>query len=389
MIHLPDELTPEQEAAFPKFREKWIEIAKNTEPMDKQKSQEAAIQCYDLAGVSRPEFMVFLKSPFQLFYAAALWNEIVDFFSEVKEYDDGKIEGALWYSALPLLMTGDEEEDWRMEMRIKAIADSFDAIIDATKDKVPDIDFGGDEQEYYRAFATFQKNAIDHIQEFVLGLKDKAEDMRGNELYGQSETWLCFYEFMEQCGGTGLEATHGLQNLAKACGWWMPCTEVAFIADRPYEIHVDDEGDLHSHETAAIKYRDGWKYYASHGMQIPMWIIENPELITAEKIWNERNVEIRRVMVELFGFDKLLEESNAQELDRSPDPHIGTLWLIPQEDDEDIYLLEMRNSTQELDGSWKTYVVRVPPTVETAQHANAWSYGFGDEPERYKPEMQS
>jgi len=397
-VRLPDELTPKQEATFPKFREKWIKIAETTEPMDREEVREAVMECYDMAksGLERPEFVVYVKSPFQLFYVKALWNTIVDAGLKDKEYlysDDyegpRQPEGALWYSTLPLLMIGDEEEDWRMELRIKAIAEAFDSIIDATKDSVPNIDFRGDERAYYRAFALFQKTSIDNIRTFVSELKEKAENERGNELYGQSETWLCFYEFMEWCGAEGLESTHGLQRLAKACGWWLPCNGVAFVADRPTEIHVDSEGRLHSHETAAIKFSDGWQYWASHGMQLPMWIIESPEKITAEKIQNERNVEIRRVMIELFGFENLLDALNAQEVDRNPDPHVGTLWMIEQEDDEDIYLLEMRNSTPEPDGSWKTYVIRVPPTVTSAQHANAWSYGFGDEPEKYKPILQS
>lgn len=396
-IRLPDELTPEQEASFPKFREKWVKIAECTDPMDRQEAYEAVMDCYDLAkdGLERPQFVVFVKSPFQLFYAKALWNELVEFFSEIKDKDflyeddyDGprQPEGALWYSALPLLYDG--EDDWLMEMRIKAIAEDIDAIIDATKDEVPDIDFRGDERAYYRAFAMFQKSALENTKSFVMDLKNKAENERGNELYGQSETWLCFYEFMEACGAEGLEVTHGLQRLAKACGWWLPCNQVAFVADRPMEIHVDDEGRLHSHETAAIKYRDGWKYYASHGMQIPSWIIEEPEKITAEAILKESNVEIRRVMIELFGLEKLLEESVAEILDRDEDPHIGSLYRLPLEDDEDIFLLEMRNSTPEPDGSWKTYVIRVPPNMQTAQQAMAWSYGFED-PEEYKPVLQS
>ncbi len=398
-IKLPDQLTPEQEASFPKFREKWVNIAETTEPIDKQEAYEAVMDCYDLAkdGLKRPEFVVFVKSPFQLFYAKALWNTIVEFFTGIKDkpflYSDDyegprQPEGALWYSALPLLYNG--EEDWLMEMRVKAIAEGVDAIIDATKDKVPDIDFRGDERAYYRAFGLFQKSALeDGVKAFVMGLKDKADNERGNELYGQSETWLCFYEFMESCGAEGLEVTHGLQRLAKACGWWLPCNQVAFVADRPYELHVDSEGRLHSHDTAAIKFRDGWKFWASHGMQLPSWIIEEPDKITSDMIWNEANAEIRRVMIELFGLDNLLKESDADLIDKNEDPHIGSLWHIPLEDDEDLFMLEMRNSTPEPDGSWKTYVIRVPPGMDTAQEAMAWSYGFGEEPEKYKPILQS
>jgi hypothetical protein len=396
-IKLPDELTEAQESEFPKFREKWIEIGESTEPMDKEETYQAVMDCYDMAReeLNRPEFVVFVKSPFQLFYTKPLWNRMVEYFSGIKDekwlysddYDGPKQpEGALWFTTT--FQTGDEDEDWLWGMRVKAVAECFDAIIDATKDKVPDIDFRGDERAYYRAFALFQKEYVENFRNILPRLKEEADKELGNEIYGQNETWLAFYEFMEWCGGEGLEGTHGLQRLAKVCGWWIPYDHMAVCADRPCELHVDDEGRLHSHDSASIRFRDGWRYYASHGTQLPAWIIEHPERITAKVIREERNVEIRRVMIEIFGMENFLSEANAKLIDRHENPEMGTLWCISMEDDEDIFLLEMQNSTQEPDGHYKTYVIRVPPNVRTAEEAMAWSYGF-ENPEEYKPVLAS
>lgn len=389
-VKLVEHLTPEQEAKFPEFRDKWIQIGESTEPIDKQESYEAVMECYELQGYSRPDFVVFVKSPFQLFYTNPIWNWLVEFFSIVTEdiYSDDyegpeQINRDLWYSIR--LDAIDEWDVIKMEWRRRAIADIFDAIIESTRHKVPDIDFRGDKRAYNRAFALAQQEFIDTLN--IQKLIELAGCERRKEVYGQNETWLGFYDFMEWAGSTGLESVHGIQRAAKAQGWWIPYDTMAVVSDRPCELHLDEQGRLHSHESPAIIFRDGWKYYASHNVEIPHWYIEYPERITVEKIDSEDNVEFRRIMLEIYGFDNYLKNSEAELVDRDADPHIGALWVKRQEDDEDIYMLEMRNSTQELDGTWKTYVIRVPPEMRTARQANAWSYGL--EPHEYNPILQS
>jgi hypothetical protein len=47
--------------------------------------------------------------------------------------------------------------------------------------------------------------------------------------------------------------------------------------------------------------------YSIHGTRVPQWIVENPEQITIEEIFKEKNAEIRRIMCERFGFRKFGE----------------------------------------------------------------------------------
>ena len=396
-VKLVEKITPRQEAEFPKFLEKWLKIGEDTRTINKQEAYEAVMDCYDLAqdSLPRPDFVIFVKSPFQLYYTKPIWNGLVDYFDEIKNKDflySDDYEGPeqvyydLWFRIY--LSASDEKEEIKNKLRIQAVADIFDGIIEATRHKVPDLDFRGDIRAYNRAFALAQKRYIKHFPTLIDYLVGDAEKEMGAEIYGQNETWLCFYEFMEWAGSTGLEGTHGLQRMAKASGWWIPYDTIAVVSDRPCELHLDDQGRLHSHKRPAIVYRDGWKYYASHDVEIPYWYIEYPERITAEKIDKEENIELRRIMLEIYGFENYLANTYAEIVDRDPDPHVGTLWVKRLEDDEDVYMLEMRNSTQEQDGSWKTYVIRVPPSMRTAKQANAWSYGF-ENPEEYNPVLQS
>jgi len=392
---LVEDLTNKQHAEFPRFRQKWIEIAECTERINKEEARQAIMQCYDSSSgnLQRPDFVIFLESPFQLFYARPIWNRMAKYLEKAKDNErfyneSNQPEGALWYTTIDSFMGNDEIENWRWELRVHAVATIWDAIIDEVKDVVPDLDFRGDERAFFSALAELQKEWLSDFDQLLPILKTEASQELGAEVYGQDETWLVYYDFMEWAGSTGLEGTHGLQRLAKNAGWWIPYNTFAAVSDRPVKINVDSQGQLHSHSEPAIEFTDGWKYYASHGMKIPNWIVEYPEKLTVEAINNEENVEIRRVMLEIYGFERYFKSSNAELVDKGDIERDGVLWRIPFEDDEDIYMLEMQNSTPNQDETFKTYFIRVPPYMESAKQAMAWSYGF-ENPDDYNPILTS
>ena len=53
-----------------------------------------------------------------------------------------------------------------------------------------------------------------------------------------------------------------------------------------------------------------------------------------------------------------------------------------QIDDEPLRVVEVVNSTPEPDGTYRRYLLRVPPTTRTAREAVAWTFGF-DDPQQY------
>jgi hypothetical protein len=55
------------------------------------------------------------------------------------------------------------------------------------------------------------------------------------------------------------------------------------------------------------------------------------------------------------------------------DERFGTLYRRDIPGDEPIVILEVINSTAEPDGSWKRYWLRVPPQMQTAHEASAWT----------------
>jgi hypothetical protein len=88
------------------------------------------------------------------------------------------------------------------------------------------------------------------------------------------------------------------------------------------------------------------------------------------------NVTIRRQAVERYGFERLIKEKAASEINHDD---FGKLWRITLKNEPNMMILEVVNATQEPDGSYAHYYLRVPPTMKTAQEAVAWSFNVTEE----------
>jgi len=54
---------------------------------------------------------------------------------------------------------------------------------------------------------------------------------------------------------------------------------------------------------------------------------------------------------------------------------------------DSLVMVQVTNSTPELDGSWHDYFIRVPPDVQTPRQAVAWTFGL--EAEDYRPATET
>ncbi|MFD8963689.1 DUF6745 domain-containing protein [Streptomyces sp. NPDC059568] len=180
------------------------------------------------------------------------------------------------------------------------------------------------------------------------------------------------------------ERLEGLAEVALHAGWWWPYERAVVICERPSELHRDEAGRLDRGDGPALAFPDGFALYAWRGMPVPAEFLGELASLTPERIRNEANAELRRVMLEHYGYDRYLNESGAQPVHRDES---GVLWRISLENDEDIAMVEVVNSTPEPDGTHRTYWLRVPPTTRTAKQGVAWTFGL--EPEEYEPMRQT
>lgn len=102
--------------------------------------------------------------------------------------------------------------------------------------------------------------------------------------------------------------------LSESCGWWQPFRGICFICERPERQLTDADGRLHCENGPAILCRDGWPVYAWHNVRVPAQVIEAPESLTAEQITKEENAEVRRVMLERFGFERFVRDAGGSVL---------------------------------------------------------------------------
>ncbi|WP_103534604.1 DUF6745 domain-containing protein [Streptomyces sp. SM11] len=189
--------------------------------------------------------------------------------------------------------------------------------------------------------------------------------------------WLAAFD------GQGDRLT-GLAEVARSAGWWWPYENAVVISERPDVLHRDEAGRLDHGEGPALAYGDGFALHAWRGMPVPAAFLAELFSLTPERIRSEENAELRRVMLEYYGYDRYLAESGAEPVHRD---EAGVLWRIALDGDEDVVMVEVVNSTPEPDGTRRTYWLRVPPATRTAKDGVAWTFGL--EGAAYAPVRQT
>jgi hypothetical protein len=160
--------------------------------------------------------------------------------------------------------------------------------------------------------------------------------------------------------------------------------EFCIVSDRPVRLLVDDQNRPHSTDGPFCAWSDGTALWAWHGVRVPAWVITNPERISVARIQAEENTELRRVLLERYGFDRYLHDSGATVIHADD---VGTLYRAEIPGDEPLVMVSVLNSTAEPDGSRKPYFLRVPPDITTARQAVAWT--FGTDADRYQPVLET
>ncbi|MGI5327322.1 DUF6745 domain-containing protein [Actinomadura nitritigenes] len=192
--------------------------------------------------------------------------------------------------------------------------------------------------------------------------------------------WLALFESVGRLDW----ALAGLAEAARSSGWWWPYERLVIMSERPRELHRDEPGRLHRGDGPALAYPDGFSLHAWRGMPIPPDFVASLTGLTADRISAEENAELRRVMLEIFGYDRYLAETGARPLHQD---ETGVLWSIDLPGDEPVVMVEVVNSTPEPDGTHRTYYLRVPPSTRTARAGVAWTFGV-DEAD-YRPQKQT
>ena len=192
---------------------------------------------------------------------------------------------------------------------------------------------------------------------------------QGGNQWSDYDSWLTFFRYIVKLP---LDYTRWdpWEQLSLHSGPRIVHPHFAMISDRPSRLLLDEQHRPHCANGPFCAWRDGSALYAIHGVYVPQWIIEQPHMITLDTIRAERNAEIRRIMIERFGWDRLIEAEGAQLIDADTEP-IGAPGLRG--------LFRCTNGTHLLicccASSGETYHLEVPPEMETCQQAARWLAG--------------
>lgn len=316
----------------------WRDVAAATGAADRAAAEEGVRRAYRTAGLAEPEQIVWAPSPRAAVEAV---EKLADAGRSVRE----EIRTRPW-----------AEERRRMYDELGPAG--WSALWSAT---------GAQLWETTAALAERIRSGV------VADLAARPEDEGAVRLVlldavlGQHDAaWLAAFD------GRGDRLT-GLAEVARNTGWWWPYERAVVISERPEVLHRDEAGRLDNGEGAALAYGDGFALHAWRGMPVPAAFLAELATLTPQRIREEENAELRRVMLEYYGYDRYLTESGAEPVHRD---ETGVLWRIALDGDEDVVMVEVVNSTPEPDGTHRTYWLRVPPATRTAKDGVAWTFGL-------------
>ncbi|WP_405453580.1 hypothetical protein OG350_35185 [Streptomyces achromogenes] len=314
----------------------WRAWAASTEPADRRRAEAGVRAAYRAVGLPGPERVVWAGSPCE---GVALMRSLPDKGPSVRE----AVRSAPWAARRRLLHEELGAAGWaahwaatggRLWSGNQALVDRIGAGVLEELGEGPEIRLA--------------------LLDAVLGQHDAP--------------WLAAF-----AGREGPLA--GLAEVCRSAGWWWPFAKVAVVCERPSALYRDEAGRLDRGDGPALAFPDGFALYAWRGMPVRASFVAELRTLTPERIRSEENAELRRVMLEFYGYDRYLADSSARPLHRD---ETGTLWRIDLDGDEPVVMVEVLNSTPEPDGSHRTYWLRVPPVTRTARQGVAWTFGLAE-----------
>ncbi len=348
------ELTPEQEALIPVFRDKWLKIALSTERIDKKKAKKAVTAAYQWFASEAPE-IIFVDSP-----NTAL-KELCDIGCD---YSHFSIRCNLRH---PLI-----NYSYERSHNATAIEERTDLEREILKVAL--------EQNY-----NIHTQLEEDLDEEEIGIPD--EYTLGTIQTDFLIAECCFYDFCISV----LKLPHNqqkwkvFQKLVKYCGWVFDYNNICIVSNRPTSLSFDHQNNLHADGKPAIEYADNFKVYAHHGVWLPEKYGKIPSSQwKSQWLLSEQNAELRRVLIQAIGYNRICEELGAIELDSYKE---YTLLKIDnyteinsqnyQNPPEPMHLLKMTCPSTGF-----IHFLRTPPNITSARIAIRW-VNWGIDPEDF------
>ena len=249
-----EKLTPEQEALISFYRDKWIEIAFCTEPMDRLKAGEVVKKFYNLTGFQEPEIQ-FAKSPYEalnLFINPIelphreSWEYWVGQFQKL--YGDplyGNLGNRVWLKI-----------DKCVQKQVEN--DLFLTIDEQLEDNRAGEIFIG--LFKYEPMHFLSRQLCSNLTDLM---KQKFDCLKFlPEYFVRREDLIAATRCLDFCisvlhSDIDRDLWEVFKSILTDCGWIYPWDKTCFICDRPIEISFDPL-KLRNEKKLAVKFSDGY-----------------------------------------------------------------------------------------------------------------------------------
>jgi len=146
---------------------------------------------------------------------------------------------------------------------------------------------------------------------------------------------------------------------------WTPTT-LYWVAKPTVHVETGSFGRrLHCEDGPACA-NDVENLYFLHGILVPAYVVVKPEFITLDEIKAETNEEMRRILIERFGWERYLREAGAKQRHRRFNDRDGQWETLYQLDDGTQRIVLADPSTA------RRYALGVPREIAKCEEAQDW-----------------
>jgi hypothetical protein len=346
------DLTGEQVQALEVHYRAWREVVSRGGPTDRERAEAAIGELYSVSGYDWPKF-VWYESPRELLISRA--NSLGR---------SGLVSIRDSFCETIRLQSGEKE----LKKSLRLMPGALGAV---PFERFPDQQWGLIMETLPESL---QRVMVESLGEISVGLEINL---------------IAFHDFCDRHLGVKyelgrLERIRRWSEIGKSCYWWAPYETACFVSDGPTAIHLDASERLHNLRGPAMAFNDGWSLYSIHGSCVSERLVMHPEQVGLEDLPLEESLEVLHATIDLLGHERFLAAARARLIQEDV---FGRLCRIEFHEYEPLQLVEVMNATPEPDGSVRRHLLRVPPEVETAHEAVAWS--FGRRTKDYAPVVQT
>ena len=326
----------------------------STRPIDAQKATEAVKVAYATIDLEEPSVIV-CSSPRDAFlqiFNLPKGDHSPNWSNEGDGNRLGKKLDWKWMSMSPsILRDFTSPAVWEYEFKRVRIEPEADSTLSSLMRELVD-EFEQSERRMGNVFPAH-----------LLGLK-----------YPETPTSLCRKIYLSELyiSSLGVNLSQNAQEILRCqkllfehCGFIFPFEKICAVCDRPRHLRFDSQNRLHAEGEPAIEFADGWNFYYNHGVRLPEEYGQlHPNQWQSQWLLAEENAELRRVLIQGIGYDRLCQELSAKQIDSWQE---YALLQIDNADVEPICLLKMTCPSTGF-----IHALRVPPYLTSAREAIRW-----------------